>query len=151
MTDGHQCCYGRLKHIWGSSPWSDLMSGWILVPRTTIACLMIMVNGFPTFLTWTYHVLLLSQYMHTYLYTCICEYILRLILIHLVQKNLDDDDFLLLFCFIFCSPQINLASVDESTGRMTGGFTTYAICGAIRRSLGWNIFFAKDYLSCFVL
>ena len=29
--------------------------------------------------------------------------------------------------------QINLASVDESTGRMTGGFTTYAICGAIRR------------------
>ena len=34
----------------------------------------------------------------------------------------------------FCSPQINLASVDESTGRMTGGFTTYAICGAIRRS-----------------
>merc|ERR1712029_1187577 len=31
------------------------------------------------------------------------------------------------------SIQINLASVDESTGRMTGGFTTYAICGAIRR------------------
>ena len=31
------------------------------------------------------------------------------------------------FCNILCSPQINLASVDESTGRMTGGFTTY-IC-----------------------
>merc|ERR1712037_623483 len=31
------------------------------------------------------------------------------------------------------SIQINLASVGESTGRMTGGFTTYAICGAIRR------------------
>ena len=29
--------------------------------------------------------------------------------------------------------QINLAEVDESTGRMTGGFKTYAICGAIRR------------------
>jgi len=32
------------------------------------------------------------------------------------------------------SIQINLASVDESTGHMTGGFTTYSICGAIRRS-----------------
>merc|ERR1711890_194607 len=31
------------------------------------------------------------------------------------------------------SIQINLADVDESTGRMTGGFKTYAICGAIRR------------------
>jgi small subunit ribosomal protein S21e len=29
--------------------------------------------------------------------------------------------------------QINLAEVDEATGRMTGGFKTYAICGAIRR------------------
>ena len=32
------------------------------------------------------------------------------------------------------SLQLNLATVDESTGRMTGGFQTYAICGAIRRS-----------------
>ena len=31
------------------------------------------------------------------------------------------------------SIQINVADVDESTGRMTGGFKTYAICGAIRR------------------
>lgn len=31
------------------------------------------------------------------------------------------------------SIQINLADVDESTGRMTGTFKTYAICGAIRR------------------
>ncbi|XP_041357007.1 uncharacterized protein LOC121374129 [Gigantopelta aegis] len=31
------------------------------------------------------------------------------------------------------SIQINLANVDESTGRMTGSNTTYAICGAIRR------------------
>merc|ERR1712034_279767 len=31
------------------------------------------------------------------------------------------------------SIQLNLADVDESTGRMTGGFKTYAICGAIRR------------------
>jgi len=31
------------------------------------------------------------------------------------------------------SIQINLAEVDESTGRMTGAFKTYAICGAIRR------------------
>ena len=30
------------------------------------------------------------------------------------------------------SIQINIADVDESTGRMTGGFKTYAICGAIR-------------------
>ena len=29
--------------------------------------------------------------------------------------------------------QINIADVDESTGRMTGAFKTYAICGAIRR------------------
>nr|ALS04937.1 40S ribosomal protein S21 [Pseudodiaptomus poplesia] len=29
--------------------------------------------------------------------------------------------------------QINLAEVDEATGRMTGNFKTYAICGAIRR------------------
>ena len=39
------------------------------------------------------------------------------------------------FCNILCSPQINLASVDESTGRMTGGFTTYATFDAIRRSV----------------
>jgi small subunit ribosomal protein S21e len=31
------------------------------------------------------------------------------------------------------SIQMNIAEVDESTGRMTGGYTTYAICGAIRR------------------
>ena len=31
------------------------------------------------------------------------------------------------------SIQINIADVDESTGRMTGAFKTYAICGAIRR------------------
>lgn len=31
------------------------------------------------------------------------------------------------------SIQLNLADVDEETGRMTGGFKTYAICGAIRR------------------
>jgi small subunit ribosomal protein S21e len=31
------------------------------------------------------------------------------------------------------SVQINVAEVDESTGRMTGQFKTYAICGAIRR------------------
>ncbi|XP_064606514.1 small ribosomal subunit protein eS21-like [Liolophura sinensis] len=31
------------------------------------------------------------------------------------------------------SVQVNLAEVDESTGRMTGAFKTYAICGAIRR------------------
>nr|AGN29649.1 40S ribosomal protein S21 [Acartia pacifica] len=31
------------------------------------------------------------------------------------------------------SIQINLAEVDTETGRMTGGFKTYAICGAIRR------------------
>ena len=29
--------------------------------------------------------------------------------------------------------KINLAEVDEATGRMTGGYKTYAICGAIRR------------------
>ncbi|KAL5017406.1 hypothetical protein ScPMuIL_006995 [Solemya velum] len=31
------------------------------------------------------------------------------------------------------SIQINLAEVDEQTGRMTGSYKTYAICGAIRR------------------
>ncbi|KAH9503309.1 40S ribosomal protein S21 [Bulinus truncatus] len=31
------------------------------------------------------------------------------------------------------SIQINIAEVDETTGRMTGGYKTYAICGAIRR------------------
>nr|ALS05116.1 40S ribosomal protein S21 [Labidocera rotunda] len=31
------------------------------------------------------------------------------------------------------SIQINLAEVDPETGRMTGGYKTYAICGAIRR------------------
>ncbi|PVD23139.1 hypothetical protein C0Q70_16402 [Pomacea canaliculata] len=31
------------------------------------------------------------------------------------------------------SIQINIAEVDESTGRMTGVNKTYAICGAIRR------------------
>merc|ERR1712226_327830 len=31
------------------------------------------------------------------------------------------------------SIQINLAAVDETTGRMTGQYKTYAICGAIRR------------------
>merc|ERR1711893_304346 len=31
------------------------------------------------------------------------------------------------------SIQINVAEVDESTGRMTGQYKTYAICGAIRR------------------
>ncbi|CAG7827907.1 unnamed protein product [Allacma fusca] len=31
------------------------------------------------------------------------------------------------------SIQINLADVDETTGRMTETFKTYAICGAIRR------------------
>ena len=39
------------------------------------------------------------------------------------------------FCNILCSLQINLASADESTGCITGGFITYTICGAIRRSL----------------
>jgi small subunit ribosomal protein S21e len=34
------------------------------------------------------------------------------------------------------SIQINLAEVDESTGRMTGAFKTYAICGAIIRRMG---------------
>jgi small subunit ribosomal protein S21e len=28
---------------------------------------------------------------------------------------------------------MNIADVDESTGRMSGSFKTYAICGAIRR------------------
>ncbi|XP_022319967.1 small ribosomal subunit protein eS21-like [Crassostrea virginica] len=31
------------------------------------------------------------------------------------------------------SIQINIADVDPSTGRMTGSYTTYAICGNIRR------------------
>ncbi|XP_045597382.1 small ribosomal subunit protein eS21 isoform X2 [Procambarus clarkii] len=31
------------------------------------------------------------------------------------------------------SIQINLAEVDESTGRMTGQYKTYAICGDIRK------------------
>ncbi len=31
------------------------------------------------------------------------------------------------------SIQLNIAEVDESTGRMTGATTTYAICGAVRR------------------
>ncbi|XP_033738611.1 40S ribosomal protein S21-like [Pecten maximus] len=31
------------------------------------------------------------------------------------------------------SIQLNIADVDESTGRMTGSNTTYAICGTIRR------------------
>merc|ERR1712112_367021 len=31
------------------------------------------------------------------------------------------------------SIQINIAEVDETTGRMTGANKTYAICGAIRR------------------
>ncbi|XP_013403352.1 40S ribosomal protein S21-like [Lingula anatina] len=31
------------------------------------------------------------------------------------------------------SIQINLAEVDENTGRMTGSNRTYAICGQIRR------------------
>ena len=31
------------------------------------------------------------------------------------------------------SVQINVADVDETTGRITGGFKTYAVCGAIRR------------------
>ena len=34
--------------------------------------------------------------------------------------------------------------MDESTGRMTGGFTTYAICGAIRRYV-LVYFFAQDF------
>merc|ERR1712168_824991 len=33
----------------------------------------------------------------------------------------------------YASIQINIAEVDESTGRMTGNNKTYAICGAIRR------------------
>ena len=35
MTDGHLCCYGR-KNSQDSSPWSNIMSGWILVSWTTI-------------------------------------------------------------------------------------------------------------------
>lgn len=31
------------------------------------------------------------------------------------------------------SIQINIADVDETTGRMTGSYKTYAICGAIRK------------------
>ena len=31
------------------------------------------------------------------------------------------------------SIQINFAEVDEMTGRMTGSYKTYAVCGAIRR------------------
>ncbi len=31
------------------------------------------------------------------------------------------------------SIQLNIADVDETTGRMTGTYKTYAICGAIRR------------------
>merc|ERR1712128_98775 len=31
------------------------------------------------------------------------------------------------------SIQLNLAEVDESTGRMTGTYKTYAICGDIRK------------------
>merc|ERR1712170_278878 len=31
------------------------------------------------------------------------------------------------------SVQMNIAEVDEKTGRMTGQYKTYAICGAIRR------------------
>merc|ERR1712055_129601 len=31
------------------------------------------------------------------------------------------------------SIQLNLAEVDESTGRMTGQYKTYAICGDIRK------------------
>merc|ERR1712241_1283136 len=31
------------------------------------------------------------------------------------------------------SIQINVAEVDEKTGRMTGQYKTYAVCGAIRR------------------
>jgi len=33
----------------------------------------------------------------------------------------------------YASIQMNIAEVDESTGRMTGTNKTYAICGAIRR------------------
>jgi small subunit ribosomal protein S21e len=33
----------------------------------------------------------------------------------------------------YASIQINLAEVDETTGRMTGQNRTYAICGEIRR------------------
>merc|ERR1712198_347759 len=33
----------------------------------------------------------------------------------------------------YASIQINIAEVDESTGRMTGSNKTYAICGNIRR------------------
>ena len=39
------------------------------------------------------------------------------------------------FCNILFSLQINLGSADKSTGRMTGGFITYTICGAIHRSV----------------
>ncbi len=34
------------------------------------------------------------------------------------------------------SIQLNLAEVDEATGRMTGMYKTYAICGTIRRMVG---------------
>merc|ERR1712170_226901 len=40
-------------------------------------------------------------------------------------------------CIIYAkdhaSIQINLCEVDSSTGRMTGQYKTYAICGSIRR------------------
>nr|ABW23150.1 ribosomal protein rps21 [Arenicola marina] len=33
----------------------------------------------------------------------------------------------------YASIQMNLAEVDETTGRMTGTYKTYAVCGQIRR------------------
>ncbi|KAK4297715.1 hypothetical protein Pmani_029883 [Petrolisthes manimaculis] len=33
----------------------------------------------------------------------------------------------------YASIQINIAEVDEETGRMTGPYKTYAICGEIRK------------------
>nr|ABW90427.1 putative ribosomal protein S21 [Barentsia elongata] len=33
----------------------------------------------------------------------------------------------------YASIQMNIAEVDPTTGRMTGSFKTYAICGEIRR------------------
>uniref|UniRef100_A0A8C7NLN5 Small ribosomal subunit protein eS21 n=1 Tax=Oncorhynchus mykiss TaxID=8022 RepID=A0A8C7NLN5_ONCMY len=38
------------------------------------------------------------------------------------------------------SIQINIAEVDKATGRFNGQFKTYAICGAIRRMVGFSAF-----------
>ena len=63
--------------------------------------------------------------------TCIYEY-------SVVVYTWNSIIFVADICNILCTLQINLAFADELTGRMTGGFTIYAICGAIA-GLCWYI------------